>query len=165
MDTTPLCVFVNKVTASNRIVFGDLRRLQRDVLPSGPSSGEEIEILLSLDSMGQVDEDWPEYLVETVVRFVLSTSNPPGSVDASTATWLIGAVASARPKTAAAIIRAVLREAHQVDEALLMQSRRGERSVIGPQPRVSGEILDPSSEKGHDSEDGETRHAVEGLGG
>ena len=46
MDTTPLCVFVNKVTASNRLVFGDLRRLQRDVLPRGASSREEIETLL-----------------------------------------------------------------------------------------------------------------------
>jgi len=36
------CVFVNKETASNRIVFGDLRRLQRDVLPNGPTSREEI---------------------------------------------------------------------------------------------------------------------------
>src|SRR5215212_1063851 len=38
MDTTPLCVFVTKVTASNRIVFGDLRRLQRDVLPTSPTT-------------------------------------------------------------------------------------------------------------------------------
>src|SRR5215210_8087382 len=63
MDTTPLCVFVTKVTASNRIVFGDLRRLQRDVLPTGPATREEIEALLALDSLGNVDEDWPGYLV------------------------------------------------------------------------------------------------------
>ena len=31
MDTTPLCAFASKFTRSNRIVFGDLRRLQRDV--------------------------------------------------------------------------------------------------------------------------------------
>jgi len=66
MDTTPLCVFVTKVTASHRIVFGDLRRLQRDVLPTGATSREEVETLLSLDSMGNVDEDWPGYLVTTV---------------------------------------------------------------------------------------------------
>src|SRR5215208_1842287 len=66
MDTTPLCVFVTKVTASNRIVFGDLRRLRRDVLPTGATSREEIETLLSLDSLGQLDDDWPEYLITTV---------------------------------------------------------------------------------------------------
>src|SRR5215208_5382626 len=72
MDTTPLCVFVNKVRASNRIVFGDLRRLQRDVLPTGAPSREEIETLLSLDSLGQLNDDWPEYLITTVRSFVLS---------------------------------------------------------------------------------------------
>src|SRR5215208_1602365 len=113
MDTTPLCVLVNKITARNRIVFGDLRRLRRDVLPAGATSREEIETLLSLDSAGQVDEDWPEYLVETAVQFGLASATPPGCVDAETATWLKGTLASARPKTAAAIIRAVLREAHQ----------------------------------------------------
>jgi hypothetical protein len=105
MDTTPLCAFVSKVTASNRLVFGDLRRLQRDVLPSGPTSREEIEVLLSLDSIGQVDEDWPDYLVETIVRFVLSSSDPPGYVDADTA---------ARAKSAAAIVRAILAEMQHV---------------------------------------------------
>src|SRR5215212_5173276 len=59
MDTTPFCVLVNKVIASDRIVFGDLRRLQRDALPTGATSREEIEILLALDSLGQLDEDWP----------------------------------------------------------------------------------------------------------
>jgi hypothetical protein len=142
MDTTPLCVFVTKVTASNRLVFGDLRRLQRDVLPAGPTSRDEIETLLSLDSMGQVDEDWPDYLVETVVQFVLSCSTPPGHVDADTAAWLMSILSGAKPKSATAIVRAVLRGARYVDEVLLMSGRRGKRAGIGPQPRVSGEILD-----------------------
>ena len=107
MDTTPLCVFVNKVTASNRIVFGDLRRLQRDVLPTGATSREEVETLLSLDSMGNVDEDWPGYLVTTVKEFVLSTSDPSGSVDADTAAWLVMALSDARPRSAAAVIRSL----------------------------------------------------------
>jgi hypothetical protein len=132
MDTTPLCVFANKVTASNRIAFGDLRRLQRDVLPSGPTSREEIEVLLSLDSIGQVDEDWPDYLVETIVQFVLSSSDPPGCVDANTATWLIEALSTAKPRSAAAVVRVILQEAQHVDEVLLTSSRRGKRAVIGP---------------------------------
>jgi hypothetical protein len=139
MDTTPLCVFVTKVTASNRLVVGDLRRLQRDVLPAGPTSRDEIETLLSLDSMGQVDEDWPDYLVETVVQFVLSRSTPPGGVDADTATWLIEALSAVKPRSAAAVVRAILQEAQHVDEVLLTSSRRGKRAVIGPEPRLPGE--------------------------
>src|SRR5215217_7025628 len=145
MDTTPLRTFARKVVASNRIVFGDLRRLQRDILPSGAVSREEIETLLSLDSMGQVDEDWPDYLVETVVQFVLSCSTPPGHVDADTAAWLVSTLSGAKPKSATAIIRAVLRDAQYVNEVLLMSGRRGKRAGIGPQPRGSGGILDPSS--------------------
>ena len=109
MDTTPLGVFVTKVTASNRIVFGDLRRLQRNVLPAGPTSREEIETLLSLDSMGQVDEDWPDYLAETVVQFVLARSKPPGHVNREMAAWLVSALSGAKPKSATAIVRAILR--------------------------------------------------------
>ena len=46
MDTTPLGVFASKARASNRLLYGDLRRLQRDVLPTGARSREEIEVLL-----------------------------------------------------------------------------------------------------------------------
>ena len=142
MDTTPLCVFATKVTASNRIVFGDLRRLQRDVLPTGATSREEVEALLSLDSLGQLDDDWPDYLVATVTDFVLSTSHPPSSVDANTAVWLEGALSAARPTSAAAIVRAVMKEAHQIDEALLLLPlKRAKRRVIGPQPQIPAEML------------------------
>src|SRR5215213_454414 len=125
MDTTPLCVFVTKVTRNHRIVFGDLRRLQRDVLPTGATSREQIETLLSLDSLGQLDDDWPDYLVATVKDFVLSTSDPPGSVDADTAAWLVTSLSDARPRSATAILRAVLSEARHVDEVLLAFARRG----------------------------------------
>ena len=38
MDDTPLRVFASKAQASNRLLYGDLRRLQRDVLPTGAQS-------------------------------------------------------------------------------------------------------------------------------
>jgi len=167
MDTTPLCVFVTKVTASNRIVFGDLRRLQRDVLPQGASSRQEVETLLSLDSVGQVDEDWPDYLVETVVQFVLSRSTPPGGVDADTAAWLMEALSAAKPRSASTIVRAILQEAQHVDEVLLTSSRKHKRLVIGPQPRISSEDrLNPSPGCEHPGPAGRgARLEVEGLGG
>ena len=166
MDTTPLCVLVNKITASNRIVFGDLRRLRRDVLPAGATSREEIETLLSLDSAGQVDEDWPEYLVETVVQFVLSSSTPPGCVDADTAVWLESALSAARPRTAAAIVRAILQEAQQV-ELPRLYPKKAKRLVIGPQPRIPEEhVLNANPGCEHPGPAGrEVRLEVEGLGG
>jgi hypothetical protein len=165
MDTTPLCVFVTKVTRNHRIVFGDLRRLQRDVLPTGATSREEVEALLSLDSLGQLDDDWPDYLVATVKAFVLSTSNPPGSVDANTAAWLTTALSDARPRSATAIVRAILRDAKHVDDALLVFGRRAKRPAL-----ADGRGVDPQEKEspgcGHPGPAGlGTRLEVEGLGG
>jgi hypothetical protein len=131
MDTTPLGLFATKARASNRLLYGDLRRLRRDVLPTGATSREEIETLLSLDWIERLDEGWPGYLGVTVREFALSTSNPPGTVDPETATWLARALAGTRPKTAAAVVRILMGEAHQVDEALLALVRRGaKRSAV-----------------------------------
>ena len=61
----------------------------------------------------------------TVSEFVLSTADPPGSVDGETATWLARALADTRPKTGPPSSRTLMGEAHQVDEALLAFVRRG----------------------------------------
>ena len=49
MMNTALSAFVSKATAKNRITFGDVRRLQRDVLSDGVVSREEAELLITLD--------------------------------------------------------------------------------------------------------------------
>jgi hypothetical protein len=57
MDAAPLTLFTQKVSASNRLLFADLRRLQRDVLPNGITSWEEAEILLVIDqTLERADE-------------------------------------------------------------------------------------------------------------
>ena len=50
MINSSLQTFVNKVQAAGRISFGDVKRLQRDILPDGISSREEAELLLTLDA-------------------------------------------------------------------------------------------------------------------
>src|SRR5215208_5697465 len=54
----------------------------------------------------------------------LGPDDPPGSVDADTAAWLVTALSDARPRSATAIIRAILSEARHVDDALLVFGRR-----------------------------------------
>jgi hypothetical protein len=59
-----------KTTADGRIGFGDLKRLQRDVLPARITTREEAELLLFLDAAVQkADRDWPPYLTATVRGF------------------------------------------------------------------------------------------------
>lgn len=49
MARTSLHQFVARVLAEDRILFGDLKRLQRDILPARITSREEAEILLRID--------------------------------------------------------------------------------------------------------------------
>ena len=133
MDTTPLRAFASKARASNRLLYGDLRRLQRDVLPAGAITREEIELLLSLDGIERLDDGWSRYLATTVTEFVLSTADPPGVVEGEAAAWLVTALSGARSNTAAAIVQAVMSDAQHVDEVLLAFVRRGaKRSPIAP---------------------------------
>ena len=41
--------FTDKILAKDRISFGDVRRLKRDILPDGIASREQAEALLGLD--------------------------------------------------------------------------------------------------------------------
>ena len=111
--------------ASKRLLYGDLRRLQRDVLPTGATSREEVEVLLSLDRIERVDDGWLEYLARTASEFVLWTADPPGVISEEAAAWLAAALADTRPKTAAVVLRSVMGEAHQVDKTLVAFVRKG----------------------------------------
>ena len=119
MSNASLCTFAEKVRANNRIRFGDLRRLQRDVLPRGLSSREDAELLLGLDrAIKKTDEGWPAHLATLVKDFVIATCVRPGCVDRPTAQWLISSLAGNRSATALAIGRAILLDAAEADDEL-----------------------------------------------
>jgi hypothetical protein len=131
MDTAPLTLFARKVSTSNRLLFADLRRLRRDILPHGITSREEVEVLLGLDHIERLDEEWAAYLVEAVTAFVLSASGSP-ALDSATTAWLATALPTARPTTAAAIMRAIEREGYQLSEDLVALTRRAGRRLAVP---------------------------------
>jgi hypothetical protein len=138
MDTVPLTLFAQKVSASNRLLFADLRRLQRDILPGGITT-QEAEVLLGLDHIERLDDAWPAYLAEAVGAFVLSASEPPG-LDPTTMAWLVTVLPTAEPRTAATIVRTIEREGYQLSEDLATFPRRGGRAL--PFPRASRRRLD-----------------------
>ena len=58
MHTTSLRAFVSHARQAGRIRFGDVRRLQRDVLPARLTTREEAETLIALDrSIIRADPD------------------------------------------------------------------------------------------------------------
>ena len=123
--TVSLHEFASKAVEAKRIRFADLRRLRRDVLPLRITSREEAEVLLALDgTVDRADRDWVEYVVPAVAQFTIWGLEPAGRIDEDKAAWLVEAASTARPKSAAAIVREVVREAPQIDEGCRVSTRR-----------------------------------------
>jgi hypothetical protein len=106
--------FAGKVRAKNRITFGDVQRLRRDVLPDGIESREQAELLLELDrSIARIERSWEACLVALFVDFVVWAERPTGIVDEATAEWVstvLGAPEGAT-RTARLIAREIADEA------------------------------------------------------
>ena len=138
MSRMSLHDFVARVLADDRILFADLKRLQRDVLPERITSREEAEILLFLDSViRRADREWTAYLTSTIRDFAVWKLEPAGSLDRGKAAWISAALACADPgKTARAILREIVHEARSIDEdALLELGMEGIGAARGRQAR------------------------------
>ena len=129
MSRTSLHQFVARVLADERILFGDLKRLQRDVLPARITTREEAELLLFLDSaVRRTDREWTEYLTSTVRDFAIWGLHPAGSLDRAKAAWISSALACTDPtRTARAIVREIVHEARNIDDEALAELGIGGR--------------------------------------
>ena len=114
MGDTSLHSFATKVLKGNRLLFADLRRLERDVLPYGVRSRKEAEILISLDRLERVDAGWPPYLVGVLSEFVLSQSQSCGGFEPVPDLWLSEMLLRARSRTAEAVLRTIRRGKSQL---------------------------------------------------
>ncbi|WP_406858102.1 hypothetical protein ABEG18_10995 [Alsobacter sp. KACC 23698] len=102
--------FTRKAHESKRIGFGDLRRLQRDILPAGVATAREAELLLALDgALARADKGWTDFLAGAVSSFALGRAAL--GLDEETAAWLQRAASAARPATAAAVLKRARRDA------------------------------------------------------
>jgi hypothetical protein len=120
MQNTPFQAFIGKVRASRRLLYGDLQRLQRNVLPKGIQDRHQAEALIALDGvLERFDDGWTGFLAGALKAFVLSNSARPGMVDRETADWLASVLGHLSPKAAAGIAREIILEARQVDGTLL----------------------------------------------
>lgn len=127
-----LQIFISKVVANRRITFGDVRRLQRDILPKGIASREEAELLIRLD--GQImraDSAWTDWLVVSVVDFAVWVERPTGVVAGEASRWLTELLSGSGPLTKASrrIAREVRLEADRVEEPLASFGAEDERPV------------------------------------
>jgi hypothetical protein len=124
--------FVEQAGATKRLSFGDLRRLQRVILPFRLTSREEAELLISLNrAVERADADWSEYLIVTMRDFVVWGLPPFGSIDREKAEWLVAVLsAEGSSKISRQIAREVAREAREVDDLLRVYATRSPRRRI-----------------------------------
>ena len=140
MSTLSLQSFAINTTKSGRISFGDVRRLQRDILPAGIASRDEAELLLALDrGASRADPAWTDWLVASLVDFVVWGERPTGYVDPATAAWLTGALQAGglATKTARLIAREIAREAQGTDETLVTFAFSGTADAIASGDEIS----------------------------
>jgi hypothetical protein len=95
MDNSKLHDFITITVLHNRITFGDVRRLQRDYLPHGLSSREQVEILLHLDGMiDRADRAWADWLTAAVFDFAVFSERSVDAVERGTCDWLLDHLAT-----------------------------------------------------------------------
>ncbi len=119
MINSSLQTFANKVQAAGRISFGDVKRLQRDILPDGISSRDEAELLLTLaQTVGRADRAFGDWLVAMMVDFVVWGTRPTGVIDGETASWLAPFLLGQRTRTMRRLARELAAEADHGGTAL-----------------------------------------------
>src|SRR3954469_2846196 len=82
MVNSSLQAFASNVQKAGRISFGDVQRLQRDILPNGISSRAEAELLTLDQTISRADRAFADWLVAMMADFVVWGLRPTGTVDA-----------------------------------------------------------------------------------
>jgi hypothetical protein len=147
MKNTKLQDFIAKTAATSRIIFGDVRRLQRDILPDGISTREQAELLVRLD--GQVrraDRAWTEWLVEAVVDFAVWDERAIGAVRSESREWLKGLLEATGTPTKAGrnIAREIRREAERAEPAISFAANEDSAAAQASRPNaIQGTMSTP----------------------
>jgi hypothetical protein len=134
--------FASAASQSKRIRFGDLRRLKRDILPARITTREEVEVLIALDAViERADREWRSYLIATVRDFVVWGLSLVGRVDRQKAEWLVAVLSSGvARKTARILAHEVAREAHHVDDTLVIFAAGRRRKSTLPAARLTAAL-------------------------
>ena len=135
MSKNSLQSFTERTIAKGRIGFGDVRRLQRDILPEGISSREQADVLIALDrDIVRQDPAWVDWLVGALVDYVVWGERPAGYVDADKAVWITSVLDGGGKATrnARLIAREIVKEAQCSHETLVLFSVGGPDVEVEP---------------------------------
>lgn len=122
MMSADLRDFVDAVLEQRSIGEDDVRQLARNILADGAMNHETIDVLIALDrAVASSHQSWSDYLVATVVEYVVWTCRPTGMVTRDLAQWLMTTltVGEGPTENGMRIAFEVVREAERCDEALI----------------------------------------------
>ncbi|MGP9821639.1 hypothetical protein ACTZWW_16610 [Salinarimonas sp. NSM] len=124
--------FADNICENRTMTLEDVARLRTIALEVGIATREEADVLIALDrTVKRADEAaaqaWSELFASLVVDFVVWGARPTGVVDSGLARWLVTSVnACGGPsENARRAVAQMVREAHRVDETLLVFVMRG----------------------------------------
>ncbi len=111
---------VAEIEHRGRIGFGDVRRLERDILPNGVTCRAEAEVLIRLDrAASRADRAWNEWFVAVMVDYVVWSERPTAIVNEDAALWLSAALEEPVPtRNGGRLVRAIVSQAERVHERL-----------------------------------------------
>jgi hypothetical protein len=112
--------FASRVLKTKRMDEVDRKTLQRIIFSDGVRSRIEVEVLLQLSrAVRPVDPDWADFVVASVVDFVVWGERPSGYVEQGTADWLVAVLAQKGARQLSRrIAREIVKEAQDVDPRL-----------------------------------------------
>jgi hypothetical protein len=130
MINLKLSLFVDNIAKTGIITDDNVRLLCRDLLPDGILVREEADLLIALDRAAKpASQRWDDFLVASVVEYVVWDSRPTGRVDSNKTRWLLESLKAGSGPTVRAVRIAfeVVREADHVSEELTTFVMRADR--------------------------------------
>jgi hypothetical protein len=117
MIRVSLRFFASRVLKTKRMDASDRTTLQRIIFSDGVRSRMEAEVLLQLArAVKPVDPAWADFVVASIVDFVVWGERPTGTINQDTANWLIAVLSEAgADKLTRRIAREIAKEAQNVD--------------------------------------------------
>jgi len=129
--------FCNHAVSAGEISAEDLLALKREVIPDGITRREEVDLLVALERAVPSSEDFADFLVATVVDYVVWGERSTGYVDRETATWLAATFTgrTGPSPVAARIAQEIVREAQGSAESLTAFALEANRWIREPAAR------------------------------
>lgn len=130
--------FCNHAVSAGGISPEDLLVLKREVIPDGLTRREEVDLLVALERAVPASEDFADFLVATVVDYVVWGERSTGYVDRETATWLAATISgrSGPSPVGARLAQEIVREAQASAETLTVFALEANRWIREPAART-----------------------------